>query len=60
MMKRSLFPVLFPACIALLAGFLVDQRVLLGALLVYAILVSYFALYSRHHLVAEAPGESDP
>ncbi|THU05125.1 ethanolamine permease [Lampropedia puyangensis] len=45
------------ACIAVVAGFLVDPRVLIGAAVVYAIFVAYFALYSRHHLVAGAPGE---
>ncbi|MFG5777170.1 ethanolamine permease [Comamonas sp. J-3] len=47
------------ACIAVVAGFLVDPRVLVGALIVYAIFVAYFAFYSRHHLVADAPGETD-
>lgn len=45
------------ACIAVVAGFLVDPRVLVGAAIVYAIFVAYFAFYSRHHLVASAPGE---
>lgn len=45
------------ACGALMAGFLVDPRVLLGAALVYSILIAYFALYSRHRLVARAPEE---
>ena len=48
------------ACIALVAGFLVDPRVVILAAIVYAILVAYFALYSRHHLVATAPGEQGP
>ncbi|MDR0259367.1 MAG: ethanolamine permease [Comamonas sp.] len=48
------------ACIAVVAGFLVDPRVLIGALIVYAVFVAYFALYSRHHLVADAPGETTP
>lgn len=48
------------SCIALVAGFLVDPRVLIGAAIVYAILVAYFAFYSRHHLVAAAPGEEGP
>lgn len=47
------------ACAAVVAGFLVDPRVLIGAAVVYAIFVAYFALYSRHHLVAHAPGEED-
>ena len=28
-----------------------------GAAVVYAIFIAYFALYSRHNLVAAAPGE---
>lgn len=47
------------ACAAVVAGFLVDPRVLVGAAIVYAIFVAYFALYSRHHLVAHAPGEEE-
>jgi hypothetical protein len=27
--------------------------------IVYAVFVAYFALYSRHRLVLEAPGEGD-
>lgn len=45
------------ACIAVVAGFLVEPRVIIGAALVYAIFIAYFAFYSRHHLVAAAPGE---
>lgn len=41
------------ACGAVVAGFLVDTRVLIGAAVVYAVFVAYFALYSRHHLVAD-------
>ncbi|MEM9590709.1 MAG: ethanolamine permease [Pseudomonadota bacterium] len=48
------------ACAAVIAGFLVDPRVLIGAAIVYAIFVAYFALYSRQHLVAAAPGEEGP
>jgi ethanolamine permease len=40
-----------------IAGFLVDPRVLIGTAIVYAIMIAYFALYSRHHLVAQAPEE---
>ena len=47
------------ACAAVIAGFLVDPRVLIGAAVVYAIFVAYFGFYSRHHLVATAPGEED-
>jgi ethanolamine permease len=42
---------------AVIAGFLVDPRVLVGSAIVYAIMIAYFALYSRHHLVAQAPEE---
>ncbi|HZY66408.1 MAG TPA: ethanolamine permease [Rubrobacteraceae bacterium] len=42
---------------AIVAGFLVDYRVIIGAAIVYAIMIAYFALYSRHHLVAQAPEE---
>ncbi|MBE7557457.1 ethanolamine permease [bacterium] len=42
---------------ALVAGFLVDERVLVGAAAVYAVHLAYFAFYSRHHLVAQAPEE---
>ncbi|ABG06102.1 Ethanolamine permease [Rubrobacter xylanophilus DSM 9941] len=45
------------ACAAVIAGFLVDPRVLVGTAIIYAILIAYFAFYSRHHLVAEAPEE---
>ncbi len=45
------------ACVAVVAGFLVDTRVVIGAVIVYGIFIAYFALYSRHHLVASAPGE---
>ncbi len=48
------------ACVAVVAGFLVDPRVVIGAAIVYAIFVAYFAVYSRHHLVAAAPGEDAP
>jgi ethanolamine permease len=42
---------------AVIAGFLVDPRVLIGTAIVYAIMIAYFAFYSRHHLVAQAPEE---
>jgi ethanolamine permease len=45
------------ACVAVVAGFLVDPRVVIGAALIYAVLIAYFALYSRHHLVAGTPEE---
>jgi len=45
------------ACVAVVAGFLVDPRVVIGAAVIYAIFIAYFAFYSRHHLVAQAPEE---
>ena len=45
------------ACIAVVAGFLVDPRVVIGAAVIYAVFIAYFALYSRHHLVAGTPEE---
>jgi ethanolamine permease len=42
---------------AVVAGFLVDPRVLIGAAVVYALMIAYFAIHSRHHLVAQAPEE---
>ncbi|GGJ98650.1 ethanolamine permease [Pseudomonas matsuisoli] len=45
------------ACVAVIAGFLVDPRVVIGAAVIYAVLIAYFALYSRHHLVSGTPEE---
>jgi ethanolamine permease len=54
------------ACIALVAVFLSDKKMAVAgteisvaalSAIAYAIFVAYFALYSRHHLVAHAPGE---
>ncbi|KAF1026077.1 MAG: putative amino acid permease YhdG [Pseudomonas sp.] len=45
------------ACIAVVAGFLVDPRVVIGAAIIYGVLIAYFAFYSRHHLVAGTPEE---
>ena len=45
------------ACIAVVAGFLVDPRVVIGAAVIYGVLIAYFAFYSRHHLVAGTPEE---
>ncbi|MBA3232185.1 MAG: ethanolamine permease, partial [Acidobacteria bacterium] len=45
------------ACIAVVAGLFVEPSVVIGIAVVYAIMIAYFALYSRHHLVAEAPEE---
>ncbi|POX36246.1 ethanolamine permease [Streptomyces sp. Ru73] len=45
------------ACSALVATFLVDKEAAFIALGVYAVALAYFALYSRHRLVAAAPEE---
>ena len=45
------------ACAAVVAVFLVDEKAALITLGVYAAFIAYFALYSRHHLVASAPEE---
>ena len=45
------------AIVALIAGFLVDTRVLVITAIVYVIALLYFGLYSRHHIVATAPEE---
>ena len=45
------------AALALVAGFLVDPRVVIGAAAIYALFIAYFALYSRHHLVSGTPEE---
>ena len=45
------------ALVALVAGFLVDTRVLVITAAVYVVAIAYFGLYSRHHIVATAPEE---
>ncbi|GHH48809.1 ethanolamine permease [Streptomyces candidus] len=45
------------ALFALVATFLVDKDAALIALVVYVVALAYFALYSRHRLVASAPEE---
>jgi ethanolamine permease len=45
------------AAAAVLATFLVDVTAALWTLGAYALFLAYFALYSRHHLVASAPEE---
>ncbi|GHF40010.1 hypothetical protein GCM10010218_21710 [Streptomyces mashuensis] len=45
------------ACAALVATFLVDVTAALVTLGVYAVAATYFALWSRHRLVASAPEE---
>lgn len=39
------------------AGFLVEPSVVIYAAVAYAVMIAYFAVYSRHHLVAQAPEE---
>jgi ethanolamine permease len=43
--------------VALVAGLLVDPCVILGAAIIYGLHIADFALYSRHHLVSQAPEE---
>ncbi|WOC63387.1 ethanolamine permease (plasmid) [Paenarthrobacter sp. AT5] len=45
------------AMAALTAGFVVDPSVVLYAAAAYAVMIAYFAFYSRHRLVAQAPEE---
>ncbi|MGB7983147.1 MAG: ethanolamine permease [Candidatus Nanopelagicales bacterium] len=45
------------AVVALIAGFLVDTRVLTITAVVFALAIAYFGLYSRHHIVGTAPEE---
>jgi ethanolamine permease len=45
------------AVAAVIATFLVDQTAALIMLGVYLLFIVYFAVYSRHHLVASAPEE---
>ncbi|HKH11493.1 MAG TPA: ethanolamine permease [Rubrobacter sp.] len=45
------------AVAAVVATFIVDPRAALIMVVVYALFVGYFGLYSRHHLVAQAPEE---
>ncbi|GAB2625605.1 ethanolamine permease [Streptomyces capparidis] len=45
------------ACAALVATFLVDVKAAVTTLAVYLVAIGYFALYSRHRLVASAPEE---
>lgn len=45
------------ACVALVAGFLVNTRVVIFAAVVYALAIAYFGLYSRRHIVATDPSE---
>ncbi|MCZ2860066.1 ethanolamine permease [Blastococcus sp. VKM Ac-2987] len=45
------------AAAAVVATFLVDEVAALWTLAAYALFLGYFAVYSRHHLVASAPEE---
>jgi ethanolamine permease len=45
------------AVAALIAGFLVDTRVLTITAGVFVVAIAYFGLYSRHHIVGTAPEE---
>jgi ethanolamine permease len=45
------------ATLAVIATFIVDVRAALITLGVYVLFLAYFGLYSRHHLVAQAPEE---
>jgi ethanolamine permease len=45
------------AVLAVIATFIVDVRAALITLGVYVLFLAYFGLYSRHHLVAQAPEE---
>jgi ethanolamine permease len=45
------------ACVAVVAGLLVEPRVILVTAGVYVLAIAYFGLYSRHHIVQGAPEE---
>lgn len=45
------------AVLAVIATFIVDRNAAFITLGVYVAFIAYFALYSRHHLVAQAPEE---
>lgn len=45
------------AMVAVVAGYLVDQRVILVTAGVFALAIAYFYFYSRHHIVTGAPEE---
>jgi ethanolamine permease len=48
---------LFLAIISLIAGYFVEPNVIIYAAIFYLLMMSYFLLYSRHHLVSQAPEE---
>ena len=43
------------ACIAVVAGLMVDPKVWFMAALIYAVFIIYYLVYSRHHLIAGTP-----
>jgi hypothetical protein len=43
--------------VAVVAGLFVEPSVMIYTAIIYATMIAYFALYSRHHLVAEAKEE---
>ena len=45
------------AVLAVIATFIVDRNAAFIMLGVYVLFIAYFLLYSRHHLVAQAPEE---
>ena len=45
------------AILAVIATFIVDRNAAFIMLGVYVLFIAYFLLYSRHHLVAQAPEE---
>jgi len=45
------------AALAVVATFLVDSQAALWCLVVFALFMVYFGVYSRHHLVANSPDE---
>jgi ethanolamine permease len=45
------------AAFAVIATFLVDSQAALWCLVVFALFMVYFGVYSRHHLVANSPDE---
>ena len=45
------------ASLAVIATFIVDRTAAFITLGVYVLFIAYFGLYSRHHLVAQAPEE---
>ena len=48
------------AALSVVATFVVDSTAAFWCLVVFAAFMAYFALYSRHHLVANTPDEDSP